>query len=212
MSNRERFFPLKKLAQMWLNDFVQNKKTYIETLIPTIVSGNFSNFTKEENKVLLEIKENFSKREWKNFKVLFLGTTRRLIKENHNNEILKCAQRCIKDDNFLSFEKLKQESPSNKNILKNLDNAYKSALELYINNLKKDLIQISLNDMKSAVSHFYKKAKNLPEASKGEIGFFLEDIEDITDILKQYNFMEADKLFQRKRIITKDEYENLKKE
>ena len=87
MSNRERFYPLKKLAQMWLNDFVQNKKTYFETLIPMIVSKDFSKFTEEENKILLEIDKNFSRREWKNFKALFSGTTNRLIRENHNHKI-----------------------------------------------------------------------------------------------------------------------------
>ncbi len=212
MSNRERFYPLKKLAQMWLNDFVQNKKTYFETLIPMIVSKDFSKFTEEENKILLEIDKNFSRREWKNFKALFSGTTNRLIRENHNHKILELGRRYIKEDNFVHFEKLRCESISNKNILKNLDEAYKLALESYINNLKKTLIQISVKDVKSATSYFYKAAKKLPDGEKENIGLFLEDIEDLSDILEQYNFREADKLFQIKRVISKNEYENLKKE
>lgn len=43
--NRERLYPIKKLAMLWLNDFVQNEKTYINTLIPMIIAGDFSKIT-----------------------------------------------------------------------------------------------------------------------------------------------------------------------
>ena len=91
-------------------------------------------------------------------------------------------------------------------VFENLDEAYKLALESYINNLKKTLIQISVKDVKSATSYFYKAAKKLPDGEKENIGLFLEDIEDLSDILEQYNFREADKLFQIKRVISKNEY------
>ena len=73
LSSRERFLPLKKLAELWLFDFMQNEDIYLKTLIPTIISGDFSNFTKKESGLLNEIKTNFKKSEWKNFKTLFLN-------------------------------------------------------------------------------------------------------------------------------------------
>ena len=55
LSSRERFLPLKKLAELWLFDFMQNEDIYLKTLIPTIISGDFSNFTKKESDLLNEI-------------------------------------------------------------------------------------------------------------------------------------------------------------
>ncbi len=58
---------------LWLNDFVQKKKTYINTLIPMIIAGDFSKITSKEREIIFEIKENLSKTNGKNFKILFLS-------------------------------------------------------------------------------------------------------------------------------------------
>ena len=40
-------------------------KTYLENLIPMIISGDFSKMTKQEKEILSEIRNNLSKNEWK---------------------------------------------------------------------------------------------------------------------------------------------------
>ncbi len=212
ISNRERLCPLKKLAQMWLNDFLQNEKTYLETLIPMIVLEDFSKFTKQENEILSEIKNNLTKNEWKNFRALFLGAMHSLKIETYNKEILLRAENCILNDDFSGFEKLKSENPNNKNLLKNLKYNYNAKLSKYIKNLRENIIKLGFKNFNNALLFFYKQAKNLPDKEKETLGLFLEDIEDLINILKNRDFPEADKHFYTKKIITKQEYENLKKE
>ena len=101
---KERYAPLRKLAKIWLNDFLQNKETYINTLIPLIISEDFANFTKSEVELLNEIRTNFKKSEWKNFKSLFLSTINSIQKETHNADVLTRAENFLLNDNFLAFE------------------------------------------------------------------------------------------------------------
>jgi len=205
---KERYAPLKKLAKIWLNDFLQNEKTYTEILLPAIISNDFSRFSENEIEVINEIKANFKKSEWKNFKSLFLSTVNTLKKEAYNSDILKKAECFIKDDNFLMFEKLYFE---NKNLLANLQKVYSENLEKYIKNLRADIINLSAEDFKKASSFFYLKVKNLPDEQKRHTGLFMEDIEELIEVLKDFKFKDADTLFYKKKIITKEEYENLKK-
>ena len=205
---KERYAPLRKLAKIWLNDFLQNRETYLNTLIPEIISGNFAKFTKSEVELLYEIKANFKKSEWKNFKFLFLSTISALEKETYNADILKKAENFLLNDNFSSFEKLYLE---NKNLLSKLQKTYEENLEKYVKNLRADIINLSTDDFKKASSFFYAKIKNLPEAEKGTLGLFMEDVEDLISLLFEFKFKDADTFFYKKKIIKKDEYENLKK-
>ena len=134
LSNRERLYPLKELAKMWLNDFVLNEKTYLENLIPMIISGDFSKMTKQEKEILSEIRNNLSKNEWKNFRALFLGAVNSIKKETKNAEIRKLAENYLLNDDFLNFEVLFSE---NKTILKDFEISYNDALNIYIKNLYK---------------------------------------------------------------------------
>lgn len=209
LSNRERLYPLKKLAKMWLNDFILNEKTYLENLIPMIIAGDFSKMTKQEEEILLKIKNNLSKNEWKNFRVLFLGAVNSIKKETKNFEIRKLAENYLLNDDFLNFEILLNE---NKTILKDFEISYNKSLDTYIKNLRENIIKLSFKNFKEAVSYFYKEIKKLPEDKKETIGLLLEDIEDLISLLKDFNFIDADRFFYQKKIITKNEYENLKKE
>lgn len=210
MSMRARFCPLKKLAGLWLNDFLTNEAVYRKTIIPTIVSGDFSNFTSEEVEILNEIKKNLSKNEWKNLPALFSSAAYALKKEAYNNEILTKGQICLSNNDFLGFENLENENPSNKNILKNLENAYNKALEAHIKSLKENIIKLSYKSFKKACTFFYKEAKKLPEPEKTDTALFLEDLEDLVNALSNYDFLTADKLFYTKKAVSKDEYETLK--
>ena len=207
--NRERLYPIKKLAMLWLNDFVQNEKTYINTLIPMIIAGDFSKITSKEREIIFEIKENLSKNEWKNFKILFLSIINALKTEVYNKEILKKAENYLSNDNFIEFENLYKE---NKNLLKNLEDAYISNLKTCTHKIKTNIIKLSSKNFKEALSYFYKTANTLPENEKEAMGLFLEDVEDLINILSQHKFIEADTLFFKKKIITKEHYENLKKD
>jgi len=209
ISNKERFYPLKKLAKIWLNDFGQNRESYINTIFPMIISGNFSKFTKSEIKILNEIKSNLKKSEWKNFRPLFLGAYNRVKKEVKNEEILKTARNFILNSDFLSFEKLYSNNPL---LLKNIHKEYETTLKNRTKSLKETIVKLACINYKEALSYFYKEAKKLPEKEKQETGFFLEDIEDLIDTLKNFDFMGADNLFYKKKVISKDEYENLKKD
>lgn len=207
--NRERLFPIKKLAALWLNDFVQNEKTYINTLIPMIIAGDFSKITSKEREIIFEIKENLSKNEWKNFKILFLGIINALKTEIYNKEILKKAENYLSNDNFIEFGNLYKE---NKNLLKNLEDTCITNLKTYTHKIKTNIIKLSSKNFKEALSYFYKTANTLPENEKEVMGLFLEDVEDLINILSQHKFVEADTLFFKKKIITKEHYENLKKD
>ena len=207
--NRERLYPIKKLAMLWLNDFVQNEKTYINTLIPMIIAGDFSKITSKEREIIFEIKENLSKNEWKNFKILFLSIINALKTEVYNKEILKKAENYLSNDNFIEFENLYKE---NKNLLKNLEDTYISNLKTCTHKIKTNIIKLSSKNFKEALSYFYKTANTLPENEKEAMGLFLEDVEDLINILSQHKFIEADTLFFKKKIITKEHYENLKKD
>jgi len=158
---------------------------------------------------LLEIKENFSKSEWKNFKVLFLGAINNIKQETHNSEIKKLAENYLLNDDFLNFEILFNQ---NKTLLKNFEILYQKSLDNYIKTLRENIIKLSFKDFKEAVSYFYKEIRKLPNDKKETIGLLLEDIEDLISLLKDFNFIEADRFFYKKKIITKNEYENLKKE
>lgn len=207
-SQKERYAPLKKLAGIWFNDFLQNRETYLNILIPAITSGDFSRFSESEITIIKEIKANFKKSEWKNFKILFLSTINALEKEIYNSDVLTKAEVFIQNDNFLSFEKLYL---GNKNLLSKLQKICAKNLEKYIKNLRADIISLSFEDFKKASSFFYTKAKNLPEKEKGALGLFMEDVEDLIVLLSSFRFKEADAFFYKKKIIKKDEYENLKK-
>ena len=137
--NRERLYPIKKLAMLWLNDFVQNEKTYINTLIPMIIAGDFSKITSKEREIIFEIKENLSKNEWKNFKILFLSIINALKTEVYNKEILKKAENYLSNDNFIEFENLYKE---NKNLLKNLEDTYISNLKTCTHKIKTNIIKL----------------------------------------------------------------------
>ncbi len=151
--NRERLYPIKKLAMLWLNDFVQNEKTYINTLIPMIIAGDFSKITSKEREIIFEIKENLSKNEWKNFKILFLSIINALKTEVYNKEILKKAENYLSNDNFIEFENLYKE---NKNLLKNLEDTYISNLKTCTHKIKTNIIKLSSKNFKEALSYFYK--------------------------------------------------------
>ena len=209
LSSRERFLPLKKLAELWLFDFMQNEDIYLKTLIPTIISGDFSNFTKKESDLLNEIKTNFKKSEWKNFKTLFLNAIKSLQKETYNKETIKQAENYILNDDFLMFEKLYSE---NKNLLSDIQKKYTQNLENYVKKLRTNIINLSVKDFKAASSFFYKEAKKLPDKEKEMLGLYLEDVQDLTALLAEFRFMEADSFFYTKKIIRKEEYEHLKKE
>ncbi len=206
---KERYAPLRKLAKIWLNDFLQNKETYINTLIPLIISEDFANFTKSEVELLNEIRTNFKKSEWKNFKSLFLSTINSIQKETHNADVLAQAENFLLNDNFLAFEKLYFE---NKNLLSGLQKTCVQNLEKYIKNLRSDIINFSTGDFKKATAFFYAKVKNLPENEKEHLGLFMEDVEDLLCLLSDFKFKDADTFFYKKKIIKKDEYENLKKQ
>ena len=206
---KERYAPLRKLAKIWLNDFLQNKETYINTLIPLIISEDFANFTKSEVELLNEIRTNFKKSEWKNFKSLFLSTINSIQKETHNADVLAQAENFLLNDNFLAFEKLYFE---NKNLLSGLQKTCVQNLEKYIKNLRSDIINFSTDDFKKATTFFYAKVKNLPENEKEHLGLFMEDVEDLLYLLSDFKFKDADTFFYKKKIIKKDEYENLKKQ
>ena len=197
--NRERLYPIKKLAMLWLNDFVQNEKTYINTLIPMIIAGDFSKITSKEREIIFEIKENLSKNEWKNFKILFLSIINALKTEVYNKEILKKAENYLSNDNFIEFENLYKE---NKNLLKNLEDTYISNLKTCTHKIKTNIIKLSSKNFKEALSYFYKTANTLPENEKEAMGLFLEDVEDLINILSQHKFIEADTLFFKKRLCT----------
>ncbi len=205
---KERYAPLKKLAKIWLNDFLQNEKTYTEILIPAIISGDFSRFTESEIELIEKIRANFKKSEWKNFKPLFLSTINSIKKEIYNADILKQAEGFIQNDNFLMFEKIYFE---NKNLLSSLQKTYIENLKKYILNLRANIIALSVENFKKASSFFYSKVKNLPEAEKEALGLFVEDIENLISLLKEFKFQEADVLFYKTKAVKKAEYEDLKK-
>jgi len=207
--SREETCPIKKLAAVWINDFVQNQRFYLETLIPLVISGDFSKVTQNERQILEEIKEKLTDEEWKNLKKLFIEAIEELKIEAVRKKILKSAEYCLSNDDFIGFRLLYKD---NKEILGALKAAYDARLNSYVKNLRLNILKLISKDFKKSVSYFYKMAKTLPDKEKRDIGQFLENIERLIDILSSYDFMEADSFCYKKKIMPIPNYEELKKD
>ena len=204
----EKLCLLKKLAILWQNDFTENKKFYTEKLMPMIISGDFSKITNAEKKIILKIKENFTHNEWQNLEKLLLKTFNNLNIDSANEDIFKLAENYIKNNKFINFENLFQE---NKNILKRFEGKYEQYLKIYIEKVKNNVAKLSIKNFQNAVSYFYKEAKILPERKKIGLGIFIEEIENLINILKEYRFKDADEFFQTRKLFEPGIYEDLKK-
>ncbi len=204
----ERFIPLKELAILWYYDFLQNEKTYTGKLFPEIISGDFSKITDAEKKIVIKIKENLKENEWNNFSQMFLKMVEALKIDNHNKDILRKAENYILNEEFIEFENLYKQ---NKNLLKRFEDKYKAGLNRYIKKIHANIAKLSIKNFNESVAYFYKTIKLLPEQYKKNSGIYLENIEKLINILKKYNFFEADEFCSKRYLMDTEIYENLKK-
>ncbi len=204
----ERFAPLRELCTLWFYDFLQNEKTYLENLFPAIISGDYSKITEKEKKIIIKIKDNIQENEWKNFEKLFIKMINALKIDIYNKDILKKAEKYLLNEEFIQFENLYKE---NKNLLKGLEDRYKSGLKRYIKKIRINIAKLSIENFEESVSYFYKTAKILPDKNKKDLGIFLEDIEKLIKILENQNFLEADEFCRKKYLMDDETYEDLKK-
>lgn len=204
----ERFAPLRELCTLWFYDFLQNEKTYLENLFPAIISGDYSKITEKEKKIIIKIKDNIQENEWKNFEKLFIKMINALKIDIYNKDILKKAEKYLLNEEFIEFENLYKE---NKNLLKGLEDRYKSGLKRYIKKIRINIAKLSIENFEESVSYFYKTAKILPDKNKKDLGIFLEDIEKLIKILENQNFLEADEFCRKKYLMDDETYEDLKK-
>ncbi len=204
----ERFSPLKELALLWFYDFEQNKKIYLEELIPSIIFGDYSKITDKEKKIIVKIKENLTENEWDNLKIHFTRMINALKIDIYNKDILKKAENYLLNDEFLEFENLYNK---NKNLLKRFEEIYRKNISSYIKKIRINIAKLSIKNFKDSVTYFYKTAKNLPDNKKKDLGIFIEDIEKLINILSQKDFLMADEFFYKKNLMPDKIYENLKK-
>ncbi len=206
--NLERPRLLKELAMLWQNDFNKNKEFYTEKLIPMVILGDFSKITIQEKKIITEIQKNLKKEEWQNLENLLLKEFSILESETNSKEILKKAENYIKNDKFIEYEALFKK---NQTALKRFEGLYEEHLRKYIKNLKNNVAKLSTKNFQNAVSHFYKEIKNLPERKRVALGLFVEEVENLINILKKHDFKDADEFFLEKKLMDFEFYEDLKK-
>lgn len=198
---------LKKLGMLWQADFSSNRKTYLNSIIPKIISGDFSNLSNKERALMIDIRASLDDKEWKMLDVFIIQAIEDAKNNLYREKIISGAIKLLSDDDFSGFEKLFNK---NQTLLYEIKNSYNAALKKHIQVLKENIAKIGFNDFKKAVSFFYKASKKLPDNKKRELGLFLESVERLIFMLQEGKFTDGDNFFRSKKMLAENEYEKLK--